>query len=355
MEQFINRYFDSINSPVITAIVIFISYIILAKIVDLSTDRVLRKITKLTKSELDDRIIDLIHRPIFYSILLMGAIHSIHLLNTSDIVVFYSHGVLFTLLTVIWSICIIRISNLIIDNSIHRVTDITGLSKEITPLVENLWKVIIIISSIMIILSMWEVNITPLLASAGIVGVAVALAAKDTLANFFGGISIFIDKPYKIHDYIVLDRGERGEVVKIGIRSTRLKTRDDILISIPNSIIANTKIINESAPLPNFRIRIPVSVAYGSDIDKVENILLDIARKNENVIDKYNSRVRFRSFAESSLDFELLCWTKEPSLRGKTIHEINKEIYKAFNNESITIPFPHRTVYVREEKNWENA
>ncbi len=355
MEQFINRYINSINSPVISAIVVFTAYILFAKIIDLSINRVLKKITTLTKSELDDRIVELIHRPIFYSIFLLGAVHAIHILNTSDIVVFYSQGVLFTLLTLIWSICIIRISNLVIDNSMHKVADITGLSREIIPLVENLWKVIIIIGSVMIILSMWEVNITPLLASAGIVGVAVALAAKDTLANFFGGISIFIDKPYKIHDYIVLDQGERGEVVKIGIRSTRLKTRDGVLISIPNAIIANTKIINESAPFPNFRIRVPVSVAYGSDIDKVENILLDIARKNLNVIDEYTSKVRFRSFADSSLDFELLCWTKEPSLRGKTIHEINKEIYKAFNNEKITIPFPHRTVYIREEKNWENA
>jgi small-conductance mechanosensitive channel len=354
MEQFITDYFGS-YSPVIPAVAIFSLYIISAKIANIFSDNIIRKITKRTKSDLDDRIIELIHRPLFFTILFVGAVHSIKILDASDSIVFYSSGILLSLVAVIWAIFTIRVSSLIIGNSFHRIADMTGLSKEVSPLVENVWKVIIIASVIMAVLRIWRIDITPLLASAGIAGVAVALAAKDTLANFFGGISIFIDKPYKIGDYIVLDRGERGEVVTIGIRSTRIKTRDDILISIPNSIIANTKIINESAPIPNFRIRVPVSVAYGSIIEKVESILIDIAHKNENVIKEPEPRVRFRAFGESSLNFELLCWARDPSLRGRAVHEMNKEIYNMFNRENITIPFPHRTVYVREEKNWEKS
>ncbi len=354
MKQSLISYLNNFNFPIVTAITTFILYIILAKIADIFIDKVFRRLTKFTKSEIDDRIIDAIHRPIFFTVVIIGSIHSIKILNASEKFIFYSNGFLLSSLAVIWGICLVKISNLIIENTIHKFSDITGLSKEITPLIENIWKVVIIISGAVIILSIWKINITPLLASAGIVGVAIALAAKDTLANFFGGISIFVDKPYKIGDYIVLDRGERGEVVKIGIRSTRIKTRDDILISIPNSIIANTKIINESAPVPNFRMRIPVSVAYGTDINKVEDILIEIAGKNENVQSAPEPRVRFRTFGESSLNFELLCWAKEPAIRGRTIHEINKEVYNKFNEANITIPFPHRTVYVREEKNWEN-
>ncbi|MDH4232145.1 MAG: mechanosensitive ion channel, partial [Nitrospirota bacterium] len=204
----------------------------------------------------------------------------------------------------------------------------------------------IIIAALMVVLSLWKVNITPLLASAGIAGAAVAFAAKDTIANFFGGISVFVDKPFTIGDYIVLDKGERGEVVAIGVRSTRIKTRDDIQITIPNSVIANTKIINESAPVPNFRVRIPVSVAYGSDIDLIERILLDIAAGNENVLPEPSPRVRFREFGESSLNFELLCWAKEPALRGLTIHHLNSAIYKKFNETGIRIPFPQRDVHL---------
>ncbi len=101
-----------------------------------------------------------------------------------------------------------------------------------------------------------------MLASAGIAGLIVGLAAKDSLANFFGSISVFLDRPFKPGDYIVLSSGGGGKVVDIGLRSTRILTRDDVLISVPNSVIVSTKIINESAPYPRMRVRIKVSVAY---------------------------------------------------------------------------------------------
>jgi len=354
MRKYLADFLSNLDSPILAAVVLFVLYLILAKITDLFTDKIIRKVVKFSKSDIDDQVINLVHRPIFFTIIIIGAIHASGYLGLSENAAFNISAFLLSLLVIIWVICTIRVSKLIIDHTIHKVADITGLSKELTPLVENIWKVIVIGSGIMLTLSIWKINISPMLASAGIAGVAIALAAKDTLANFFGGISIFIDKPYKIGDYIVLDSGERGEVVNIGIRSSRIKTRDDILISIPNAIISNTKIINESAPVPKFRIRVPVSTAYGSDVNRVEEILMKIAVNNSNVQPSPEPRVRFRTFGDSSLNFELLCWAKEPSLRGKTIHELNKEIYHAFNNEGITIPFPHRTIYVREEKNWQN-
>ncbi len=352
MKQTIQSYLNISDSPAIYALLIFILYIIIAKVVDIFIEKVLRRLAGLTRSDLDDKIIDMTHRPIFLTIIMIGSIHAIKIFDPSESLVFYFKGSLFTFMALMWGMFFIGISNMIIKNNVHKVADITGLNNEVAPLVGNILKVIVIAAALMIVLSIWELDITPLMASAGIAGVAIALAAKDTIANFFGGISIFLDKPYKIGDYIVLDKGERGEVVEIGIRSTRIKTRDGILISIPNSIIANTKIINESAPVPKFRLRIPVSIAYGTNIDIVEEALLKTALENENVLKDPEPTVRFREFGESSLNFELLCWAKEPALRGRTKHEINKVIYNRFNEIGITIPFPHRTVYIREEKNW---
>ncbi len=346
------NYFSSIDSIILKAFLLFVLYVVIAKAADVFIDKVLRRLVKITKSELDDKLIDISHRPVFITILILGSVNAIRLMEPPSSVVFYSSGLLYSLLVFIWGTCVIRISNLTIKSHVHKVADITGLSREVIPLIENVLKIVVIVAGMMVILSIWKINVTPLLASAGIAGVAVALAAKDTLANFFGGISIFMDRPYKISDFIVLDGGERGEVVEIGIRSTRIKTRDDILISIPNSILANTKIINESAPIPNFRIRIPASVAYGSDIEKVEEILLGIADDNDYILKEPKPRVRFREFGESSLNFQLLCWTKEPVLRGRAIHEVNKAIYHKFNEAGVNIPFPHRTVYLREEKEW---
>lgn len=343
---------DALNistSPYINALVIICFFIIIAKTLDLFVDKVLRKFTKFTKTDVDDRIMDLVHKPIYFTVALIGIVVAVEYLKPSEKLIFYIDGLLYSVIAIIWMVTAIKVGNSIIENSIQKVSDLTGLSKDIIPLVENVLKIVVIVGSLMVILSIWKINITPLLASAGIAGVAVAFAAKDTVANFFGGISVFVDKPFKIGDYIVLDQGERGEVVAIGVRSTRIRTRDDIQITIPNSIIANTKIINESAPEPNFRVRIPVSVAYGSDIDLVQRTLTDLALLNQNIVADPAPRVRFRQFGDSSLNFELLCWAKEPALRGLTVHELNCAIYKKFNEIGIRIPFPQRDVHMRQE------
>ena len=190
-------------------------------------------------------------------------------------------------------------------------------------------------------------SFTAVFASAGIVGLGVALAARETLANFFGGISIFLDRPFKSGDYIVLDSGERGQVVEVGLRSTRMLTRDDVQISIPNSLMTNTKVINESAPQPRFRVRIKVGVAYGSDVNKVEEILLSLAKENNLAAMRPEPRVRFRSFGDSALEFELLCWAYRPQEKGQLIHSLNHQINNAFATAGIQIPFPQRDVHLQ--------
>ncbi len=341
---------DISSSPYVNALVLVAVFALLAKTADILVHRVLRRFATFTKTEMDDRIIDLVRYPVFFTIILIGLLSAVLYLEPSRTVVFYSKGAVYSVITLIWSVTSIRISRLAVEHTVGRVSDATGLGRDIIPLIENIVKIAIVIASLTVILSYWRLNITPLIASAGIAGAAVALAAKDTIANFIGGVSLFVDKPFKIGDYVVLDSGERGEVVTIGLRSTRIKTRDDILITIPNSIIANTKIINESAPIPRFRVRVPVSVAYGSDISLVEKTLLDISIENENVLDDPEPRVRFREFGDSSLRFELLCWAKEPALRGRTIHEINGSIYSKFRECGIRIPFPQRDVHIYREE-----
>ena len=190
------------------------------------------------------------------------------------------------------------------------------------------------------------ISLTAVFASAGIVGLALALAARETIANFFGGINILIDRPFRTGDYIILDSGERGEVVGVGLRSTRIITRDDVQVSIPNSVITDAKIINESVPENRFRVRIKVSVAYGTDVDKIEKILLQIAKSNSLITLLPEPRVRFREFGDSALEFELLCWAYKPDIKGKLVHELNRDIYKGFTAAGITIPFPQRDVHL---------
>ena len=232
-----------------------------------------------------------------------------------------------------------------------------GIDADFTHLTSRLAALVVVFILFYHAAKYYGLPVTAVFASAGIAGVAVALAARETLANFFGGITIFLDKPFKAGDYIILDSGERGEVKEIGMRSTRILTRDDVLISIPNSVITNVKVINESAPKPRLRVRIKVGVAYGTDVDQVEEILLDLAGNDPLVAEKPKPRVRFRQFGDSSLNFELLAWSRRPHDRGRVVHELNRQIYKAFHSAGIVIPYPQHDVhmYAHPEKDMETV
>jgi small-conductance mechanosensitive channel len=216
------------------------------------------------------------------------------------------------------------------------------------PLFDLILTVLVVGAAAYALLLVWNINPTAWLASAGVLGIAVGFAARDTLANLFAGFFIIADAPYKVGDYVVLDTGERGEVTKVGIRSTRILTRDDVEITVPNSMMANSQIYNESGgKWERFRIRIKVGVAYGSDVDAVCELLERIAVEHETVCDDPTPRVRMRGFGDSSLDFELLCWVAQPAQRGLVTHELYKSIYKALNEADIEIPFPQRDIWMR--------
>lgn len=330
----------------LAALAVLGAFLALAKLADLFIDRILRRLAARSSFELDDEMLALLHRPVWQTIVLYGVRATVALMEAPGRVAWATAALTGTLMVIIWAVALLRVLHLVFGTLQRRLEDASELSREMLPFLENLSRIVVGAAALLVALSLWEVDITPLLASAGIAGVAVALAAKDTLANVFGGISVFLDRPYRLGDYIVLDSGERGEVVMIGARSTRIKTRDDITVSVPNAVIANAKIVNESAPVPRFRVRVAVGVAYGSDIDLVERVLLECAGQVEGVSREPAPRVRFRAFGDSSLDFELLCWAEEPSLRGLVIHQLNRAIYHAFARHGITIPFPQRDLHL---------
>ena len=217
------------------------------------------------------------------------------------------------------------------------------------PLFDNLAKVLLFGIAVYAVISVWDLDATGWLASAGVMGLAIGFAAQDTLGNLFAGVFIIADAPFSVGDYIVLDSGERGKVAHIGLRSTRILTRDDIEITIPNAVMGKAKITNEAGgPSLKRRLRVPVGVAYGSDIDRVRELLLELAAAQELFCDQPAPRVRFRALGESSLEFELLGWIPHPELRGRAVDEVLTAIYKRFQAEGVQIPFPQRDLWVRE-------
>ncbi|MBU0484653.1 MAG: mechanosensitive ion channel [Proteobacteria bacterium] len=347
LSEIINKL-QIINEHIILKrLMIIFLYALLAKAVDLFIDRVLRRLASKTKISFDDHLISFIHTPICWTVFLLGILHALLLQEMQMPWQLVLPALTKSAILLVWLIAFLRVFHRQADKNLADILARGKIGNDLFYLLKNIVRVILVVACLLWVLSIWDVDLTPLFASAGIVGIAVALAAKDTLANFFGGISIFADNTFKVGDYIILDGTERGEVVEIGIRSTRIKTRDDVLITIPNSILANSKIINESAPLPRFRIRIPVSVAYGSDLSRVEDVLLKVAADNPNIITDPEPRVRLRSFGDSSVNFELLLWVEDPRVKGFETHNLLRQVYEKFNKEGIVIPFPQRDIHLK--------
>jgi small-conductance mechanosensitive channel len=319
-----------------------------AFIVDYIVARFLRAATRRTTTTFDDRLIEMIHRPIRITVVLIGlwiAMVRIELPPGQQMIV---AATLRSIGVIIWSVLIIRIVSLILE-TISSAQGFRIVEPRTRTLFDNLTRVVVIALAIYSILLFWNVNITAWLASAGIIGLAVGFAAKDTLANLFSGIFILTDAPYEIGDFVNLDSGERGQITHVGLRSTRLLTRDDVEVTIPNAVMANAKIVNESGGRwIKERVRVKVGVAYGSDVDRVKELLLKVGSENPHTCNDPAPRVRFRQFGESSLDFELMCWIEEPVLRGRVVDALNTEVYKGLARERIEIPYPKRDVYIRQ-------
>ena len=337
------------GNPWLQAAVIVVLSLLLAWLFDRVVSTLLRRMAARTRFNFDDHVIDYLHHPVKISVVLLGlalAANLLELPQTWDFIIF---SALLSVAYVIWMLFLLRVLRAVLVYLASDQGRFSVLHAQTLPLFNNLAMIVLVAIGVYMVFSAWGVDMTAWLASAGIIGIAVGFAAKDTLANLFSGVFILADAPYKIGDYVVLDSGERGEVTHIGIRSTRIKTRDDVEVTVPNAIMGNTKITNESGgPYEKFRIRIRVGVAYGSDIDRVEEILLEIAAANEMVCEEPAARVRFRAFGASSLDFELLCWVDQPAQRGLATHELLGAIYKRLNAERIEIPYSKHDLYIKE-------
>jgi len=334
--------------PLLLAVTIMLSAVLLAVILRAVLMRWVERVLKLATGQSDMALLRVVANAAAGTVLFLGGLLAVQSLALPAGLETVSMRVLSSLLVLFLMRAAMRAT--------HAGLVVVGRLRERFPIVEErtiplfdlIATVIIVGIAAYALLMVWDIDATAWLASAGVVGIAVGFAARDTLANLFAGFFIIADSPYKLGDYVVLDNGARGEVVKVGIRSTRILTRDDVEVTVPNSEMANSKVINESGGRwVKFRIRIQVGVAYGSDVDAVVALLEQVAADQPAVCDDPAPRVRMRGFGDSSLNFELLCWVDHPSERGLVSHHLYMGITKALAAANIEIPFPQRDLWLR--------
>jgi len=317
--------------------------VVAAKVVEAVSIEIVHRAVRGTESEFDDVLFEELHLPFYVSVALGGIYLAALSVKLPATLTFYLEGGSLSVVLLVWARALVRIGDQFLEAAKAH-----GDKYSFAPIFKNLWTFAILLGAVFGLLSVWNVDVTPLLASAGIVGIAVGFAAKDTVANFFGGLALYFDHTYKLGDYIQLDSGESGTVVEIGIRSTTLMTRDEVTVTVPNSVLNATRITNQSAPERRKRIRVPIGVAYGTDLDRFEAALLDVAVAEDLVMDTPSPRARFRSFGDSALQYELLCWVATPTREAKATHRLNRGLYRRLDADGIDIPFPQRDVTVRE-------
>ncbi len=336
------------------AAIIALVFVIAGKVADWIISGIIGRFAQKSSNDFDDQIVDLLHRPIFMSFVLLGLSLATRRIGLPVVTTFITIGILKTIAIFVWYSTLMQLMTLVVK-TFSGTRDRKIVQTGMLSLLHNVMKVVVAALTVYFLFLAWNIDVPAWLASAGIVGLALSFAAKDTLSNLFAGVSIIMDAPYKTGDFIILDSGERGVVTDIGLRSTRILTRDDVEITVPNGLIGNGKIINEAGgPPAQHRIRVAVGVAYGSDVDQVIEVLAGVATDHPEILAHPEPRVRFRLFGESSLDFELLGWIARPVDRGRVKHELNCNVYKALNKNGIEIPFPQRDLHVRTMPPTEN-
>jgi len=206
---------------------------------------------------------------------------------------------------------------------------------------------LLLLIGFLIIVQSAGIDLTTFNVLAGAIGIGVGFGLQNVVSNFFAGLIILFERPIKVGDRIVVDQVE-GDVIEIGARAATVLTNDNIAILVPNSKFITENVVNWQYNDNNVRFRIPVSVAYGSDADKVEKILLEVAKENGDVLEEPPPAVRLLEFGDNGLQFELRAWSASLVHRkGRLTSALNRAIYDKFNGAGIAFPFPQRDLHVR--------
>lgn len=210
-------------------------------------------------------------------------------------------------------------------------------------------RAILLALMLLMILDTFGISITPILASLGVGSVAVALALQDTLSNFFSGVYILLDKPVRVGDFVSLDADVQGTIQRIGWRSTHMLLLSNNTVVIPNSKLSSARLTNYSMPVEETAVLVQVGVAYGSDLEKVERVTVDVAREilksTPGSVSSFDPFIRYHTFGNSSVDFTVILRAQKYVDHFLIKHAFVKLLHERYMQEKIEIPFPQRVVH----------
>ena len=310
------------------------------------------RFTAFTSTDLDDRILVRVTPPAGLLVVFAGLYFAVGNLPLPDKVKMAVSGAVFVVNVAIFINIAYRMADEVLNWYAGRVAERTGvgINRQLMPLAQKLVSVFLIGTGLIIILKHFNYDILSLVTALGIGSLAIGMAAKDTLANMISGFTLMIDRPFRIGDRIQLAGGQLGDVEDIGLRSTKIKTADNTLLIIPNAELCNTILVNLAFPDVRGKGRVNLGVAYGSDVEMVKRLLVEIAREVPEVLAEPAPEAYFVSFGESALNMSLFFWVEEYARVFAVTDKVNSRIIQRFRENNIDIPYPTRTVLMEKEQ-----
>jgi small-conductance mechanosensitive channel len=311
--------------------------------------RVIGGVTSRTKTGFDNAIISALHPTLYLLLIVLAARFGLERLEflPADWEV-WVEDVFFVLYLLVATLAAWRLIGELSSWYRDEISDRTEteLDNQLIPFFRRLLQIILVTISLIIMLSHFEADITALVTTLGVGSLAIALAAQETLADTIAGFVIMIDRPYRIGDRIeIQDLETWGDVVDVGLRSTRIRTRDNRMVIIPNSVIGKSLIVNHSYPDTTYRIEIHVGVSYGTDLEHARQTIISAVRDVEGVLDDHPVEALFLEFADSALIFRVRWWLDSYEDTRRMFDRVNTAMYNALLKEGIEIPFPQQDLH----------
>jgi len=343
-----NQY---IQNDYVRALIITIALLAVLRLIASIVERLILRLVKKTKNELDDVIIKRLSMPITLILSFICIKIGLMELTLQPEISGIISKVMVTFLVLLIGYCVYVVLDIFLiefwKTVVKRVNKKTVES--LTSMLHGIFKIVILVLVLVYILHYWGVQITPLLAGLGIAGLAVALAIQPTLANIFSGIAMILDDSARVGDLVYLDANTKGKILSIGLRSTKINTFDNETIIIPNSKLADSTIQNVALPEPKSRVVVPFSVAYGVEVDKIKEIIVKELKTIKLVCKDPEPIVRFIEMGNSSLNFKAYYYVDNYDDRFISIDEANTKIYNILRKNNIEIPFQQLDVHIKKD------
>jgi len=340
-------YYENTFSDWAIAIALIVVSILLAKFLYFIIEKFLKKFTSKTENKLDDILLDLLKEPLVFAFIILGAWYSLQILNFDENTLDFISKVYYVLIIFDIAWFMVRIFDAIVERYIVPFTKQTKtkLDDQLLPILRKGIKTSIWILSILVALNNAGYDVGAILASLGIGGLAFALAAKDTVANLFGSLTIFLDEPFQIGDRIIIG-GYDGFIEEVGLRSTRIRLLNGRIVTMSNSSMTNSPIENISSE-PSRKVTLDLGLTYDTTPAKMQeamDILTDIISLNGYTDD--NHIVSFIAFQDSALIIRLIYYIEKENCIFESQSSVNMEILKRFNDAELEFAFPTQTLHL---------